>query len=215
MKLFNKIVELVSVLFACLPVLFYFKLKIKTLSTPLKVLFFYLIFSLLNEFICFWFFSRTANSYVYNVFTFVEGLSIIVIYKNIIQSEKNGLYFLALIVFFSLCFAVSGLLGQLSKHSPFLLTVETVIVIALSITYFFRLINNVLIPKLTDYYLFWLNTSFLIYFCGSLFIFIFENFILYNQDKNMRNLWILHNFFNIVYNILLAKSIYTWKKTRP
>lgn len=151
---------------------------------------------------------------MYNIFTFVEGLSIIVIYKHILDSEKSRFYFLPLIVFYSLCFAVAGFLGQLSKHNNFLITIETVIVIVLSITYFFRLINNVQIPKLTDYYLFWLNTSFLIYFCGSLFIFIFETFILYNHDKNVRNLWILHNIFNIVYNVLLAKSVFTWRKTK-
>jgi len=91
-------------------------------------------------------------------------------------------------------------------------TIESFMFIVLSIRFFFMLINDTKISKLTDFYLFWLNTAVLIYFCGNFLVFLFTDFIFYNKEG--RNLWILHSIFNTVYNVLLCKTIYTWKKVR-
>lgn len=211
---FSKITNYLSIYSGLIPLLFYVGVKYKTLSSILKVLFLYLIISISVELICIYYLSRTSNLFLQNIYTFVEGFLIIVIYQKIFEN-KNVIFYL-LNTFFVCCFIMACFyFGKLNEISMYLITTEAFIVILLSTTYFFRLINNTQVPELTRFYLFWLNTAFLIYFSGAFFIFLTTNFILNPEnDRKVHDLWILHNFFNIAYNVLLAKSVYTWKKMK-
>ncbi len=155
-----------------------------------------------------------ANYFIYNFYTLVEGIAIMVIYSFVLETKRQKLMAICFVATYSIGFLILALLGKMNNHNYLLVTVEAVIVILLSIVFYFRLINETKTPNLTDHYLFWLNTAFMIYFSGCLFLFVAENFVFNSKSRELRFLWILHNFFNIVYNILLAKSVYTWKKMK-
>jgi len=217
MEIWFVITSYLSVYSGLLPLIFFipYIFKFKTLSPVLKVLFFYCLYSILNEG---WseLTNHKPNFYVANIYTYVECISIAVIYYKISDNKANFLWLCIFIAVFTIFFMLSCFFwGNINGVQNILMTFEAIFIIVLSIIFFFRLINNSQVTELTDYYFFWMNTAFLVYFSGSLAVFLFLKYIQRtNPTDIMKGLWMVHLFFNIVYNILLSKSIYTWKKNR-
>jgi hypothetical protein len=93
------------------------------------------------------------------------------------------------------------------KPDPITSCAEAVIIMALALFYFFRIFVNMSIPRLTEHYFFWLNSAFLIYFPSTFLISLFEDIIRNSPHYQIRYLWIIRLFVNIIFNILLTVGI--------
>ena len=203
-----------SVLSTTIPLILIILIRNNTFNIQLKVLFFYLTSSFLIDVLSFLHFFSDNNSFLINSFTLIEFLSILIIFESQWMSKKMSQFLYALGLLFVIYFILVILyIPDLNLRYVWINVFKGIIIITLSVLYFFTLLNDLSISKLTLYYLFWLNTAFVIYFSVVLFIFLFMNYILDpNASQPVKNLWLLHNLFHILYNILLAIGIFQWKK---
>jgi hypothetical protein len=91
-------------------------------------------------------------------------------------------------------------------------TFEATIFIAVSVLYFLKLVREVNVPALKDFYFAWINSAVLIYFSMAFFLFLFDLYIVNHSLQTFNNLYSLHWLVNIAYNILLALGV--WKYNR-
>lgn len=206
--------DLPSVLSSAIPLIVFITLKNKTFSLQLKVLLFYLLVSFFTDVVCLLHLQKINTNYLVNGFTYVEFMAILFIYERQWNKQKLRLPFLVIALVFSFYFALNFFTDALNNFYVYINTFEALTIIVLSIFYFFTLVNNLHLPKLTQFYFFWFNTAFLVYFSAVLFVFLFMNYILDpNASQSVKNLWLIHNTFHIIYNCTLAIGLLKWKKT--
>jgi hypothetical protein len=188
-------------------------MKIKAFDTVLKVLFAYLIICAITEATCYILaINKMYNYSVRHIFTFLECTSISVIYFLHFQIRKTRTF----IVGFYLTFVILSLIVMVirkgyNKPDNILSSYEACLFIGLSFYFLLKEINDRSVPRLYEYYFFWLNAAILFYFGVSFFVFLFwvaiEKSIFYSFFK------IFSLIVNITYNILLAISVWKIKKT--
>ncbi len=187
----------------------------RKLNKLLRILFVYLIVSLITDLFCFYGEYKSLNHYVINVFTYFEFVcfSLILTMRNDTLKYKS---FIPLCLAFTFGFVLSFIYtrnpGQINN---FVNCFEAMILIILSIINLFELNNDLSIPNLFQYPYFWILASTLLYFSVVLFVFIFSGYILDPAaSKPVKFLWIIHNSVHILFNLLIAVSIILWKRIK-
>ncbi|OJJ18600.1 hypothetical protein BKI52_23600 [marine bacterium AO1-C] len=84
---------------------------------------------------------------------------------------------------------------------------ENLLLIVFALSFFYKLLKELKIKYLEKKPIFWINTGILIYFSGSLFIFIFSNFLVTRRELNTQ-MWIIHAFLNIFHNVFYAIGLW-------
>lgn len=190
-------------------------LKFKTLDPVLRVLFFYLIISLLSEGISYFISinNNIPNYAVQHVYTVLECACIAWIYRLRFDSVRTKNMISVLFLLF-LAIAIFRLIvaGHLNKQDSLLSTFESLFVIGLACGYFYKLMRELTISNLNEYYFFWINSGFLIYFCMLFFLFLFDSYLEKCDLSIYYFLYSLHLITNITYHVL--QSIGIWK-VRP
>jgi len=186
-------------------------LKHKTLTKEMRVLFLYVciaagieIFSLILTNL------NIQHLYLFNLFTIAECTILSLFYQKIFSLKKYS----TLILFLLACFYGLFIYDYFFLHGGHNMNVlsimaESFILIGFSLFYFYSLAKKMEYVNVLSNPLFWVNSSILIYFSGSLFLFIFSNYILKEPDSR---LWTIHAILNIVYNTLLIIAF--WKTSK-
>jgi hypothetical protein len=202
--------QLITFLTAVSPLLcFYFlffasRLRLSGAMIPLLIL---EIASFSTDMYCYWANShriRTLN--VLNFYFYVEFVSIAFIYFYLLKFKNVflfGLFIFAYTFYFAGAFYEHMIHPKLYSRVP-----ESTMVVIMSLKSFFDIIENSKHARLQDDFKFWLNTGFLIYFTNSLFIFLFQQYVL--SSRNLAFLWIIHNIFNLVCTLCLAAGVKKW-----
>lgn len=178
----------------------------------LNILLFYLILSFSTDLICLSFIVKKYNNVIIDIYATLEVVLILIIYQLNWQKIKSTNLLKVLILLILLL----SVLTFFYTHYPWLSVLNNVsralVIIFVSMIYYFDLIEKYKGPILTDYYFFWLNTAFFVYFSGFLSILLFKNYILStHSSQQVKSLWNLHNLFHILFNCLLAIGIGKWK----
>jgi hypothetical protein len=171
----------------------------------LKALFIYFVISFVNEMVSNfpeYLNLPTDDQLSLHFYTICEALIIFYIYYKEFKF-KNPYPMLALGAAFTII-ALSRV--SRTEYNAFTNTIEAILVLPFTITFFFKISNDLSIPKLTDYYFFWINSAFLFYFSFSFLIFLFAQYIM---NVSYFYVWNIHLIANITYNLLLAIGI--WK----
>lgn len=111
-----------------------------------------------------------------------------------------------------LIFSAYSLINSLFIQSIFTFNtyaraIENILLIILALSYFYKMLRELKVKYLEKHPMFWINSGVLIYFSGSLFIFIFSNYILPSQSLS-QFFWIIHAFLNIFINIFYAIGLW-------
>jgi hypothetical protein len=189
----------------------------KAFNTQLKALFIYLIFSVLTELVIAILTGiqySGYNSTIQFIFTIFEFLTIAYIFWNelnkpilrIMITSFIALYFISL-------FASYWLTQKLSTVIDIADISEAGIIIILSVIFFFKVLTDLEIPKLTDYPFFWLNSAFLMYFGTTFFLYLFNNAAKEFDQPIVYFLAVIHHIMNITYNILITIALCKVRKT--
>ena len=167
---------------------------------------------LLNEIITNYSFERAPNVYIYNgvIFSYVKMLFTTLVFHQISSSNllKKG----SLIGFVIYLFALTFFLifnGDESDYNKTPSAFQGILVIALSILYFYEQIRKpetLFVYALPD---FWFVTAVFIHAAGTFFIYIFAEFWL--QDQTNADDYInIFSSLTIFYNIVIGFAL--WKK---
>jgi hypothetical protein len=81
--------------------------------------------------------------------------------------------------------------------------------LVLALTYLYRLFRELPVERVQDMPMLWIAFAVLIYFGGTLFLFLFNNYLIDNEPGTHRAIWVLHNMLNVSKNVFL--SIALWK----
>jgi len=176
---------------------------IKKKNQRLRVIFFYLIYSLLADLIINRLLNRIDPFLGFRVYTIIE-FGIISYYFYLLFATKNAKVSVSVIAFAFLFFCIYDI--STSKSSNFdsvPVAVEAILVIAYCITFFYQQMK-----KSESFFLysssdFWIVVSLLIYFAGTFFVFIYAQ--KYFGNKNFdTNYEVINSTFLILKNILLV-----------
>ena len=86
--------------------------------------------------------------------------------------------------------------------------VVALLMIVTALFYLYQLLENLPTEKIQHLPLFWVAFGALIYYGGTLFLFLFSNYVLAGSKENHQTIWILHNVINIIKNIFLFIAIW-------
>ena len=203
------ILEYSSIISVLIPLLTWI-IRNKVFTKQMNALFLYLIGSMSADIFSFFFF----NQNVLIAYTFFECL--IISYLFWLELEKKNLR--RMVVISAIAFLITSLcciilLDDFNLIDSVLTSLEFVIIICFCILYFFKEFYDLNKPRLTDYWFFWLNSSFLLYFGSSLFIFLFKSYFWGLSPTILNFLWSIHLIANITNNSLISVAICKVKKT--
>lgn len=100
-------------------------------------------------------------------------------------------------------------------------TVNSFAVMSFAIFYFFRLIIELPERSVQKIPMFWFNTGFLIYYSGSLLLFLITSYLVTVEQSDLLTFWTFHNILSIVehliilYGLQLARQRWSLKGFSP
>lgn len=209
-NLIYSILFITSILSPFVPLFFSIKNR-RALNKQLGALFLYFLISIIAELTDVY---KGKNDPTTSILFTIAEYSLIVYIFWLELKRKN---FKIIISAFSMLFFILTIFSvsyfnDLDLANDIATTSESILIITLGILYFHKIFTDLDIPKLTNYYYFWLNSAFLLYFSTALFLFLFKSYIK-KMDELAPFLWSIHLIINITYNILLAIGICKHRKT--
>lgn len=157
---------------------------------------------------------KASNIGLYSVFTVVE-FALLTASLQRLQYQKVPVAITGTLILVNLACAILdyGYINGPNLYNSFSRIIAGISIIGLSLYAFYDLLRHPLTDKfLGQSALFWLALAILIYTSGNLFMFAVNN-LLYTQHHPAHSLtWILHSILNILFNILLTKSVLCLKE---
>lgn len=187
-------------------------IRFKTLNITLRVLFLYILISIVTEIL-----SRygvtidiTVYNAIQNCFTILECICFSVIFYLQFTSRAARAtvqVLLALFLLFSAFLLIPG--SNFLINNMTILVTESLMMIVFGIAYFFKIYTEDSIQKSDNNFFFWINSGILIYFCASFFLFLFDAHILKLKDEYFSLLQSIHQLANIATTLLFSVAV--WK----
>ena len=158
-------------------------------------------------------YQKINNLPVYHFYSIIEFVLIVNIYKDELNKLLPKRFFYVLIIMFS-SFAIVNMcyFQSLWTFNSNATTLLGLLVIFLSLSYFYALLKEVKYSALEQNSMFWLNAGFLIYFSSNLILFFINNTMF--EDPNAKAnevsylLWGLHAIVNIILTIFYTISVW-------
>ncbi|OJJ17110.1 hypothetical protein BKI52_30830 [marine bacterium AO1-C] len=149
------------------------------------------------------------NLFIAHIYTLLEFLFIVFIYKIKLNDIIPSSNFLKGVIFFVMfSFLNTFFIQGWQTNNSYQRILESVLVIALILVYFFKTLKELKVKRIDREPLFWFSGGALLYFSGALFIFIFSNYLLkYSQSLGII-FWAIHAFFLIIFYIGAAIALW-------
>jgi hypothetical protein len=182
----------------------------------LWVIFVYIIISFITDLI-FFNLKKTSNPNIqltiYSIFTISEYC----FFTYFIFRNLASALFKKIILFISVVFIISALITYFKTigkqdFDDFSSSLEAILLIIFSLVFFFEQISSQSADFLYEKYSFWIITGILLYFAGSLFLFVLGN-SLSKQEINVY--WDITYFANVMKNIFFAIAFFIEKQKMP
>jgi hypothetical protein len=215
---FAELLSYISTLTIFIPFLYCIQI-IKKRDKFIIALFILLCLSILTSAFTEYYIQMNSNTSLFclNVYTLFEFIGVSFVYSFLLPHWKKSIY--GVLVLFVLFFGANSYwIEDIRAIQDYPLVVESIIVIAYCITYFFYSLKEVG----HDYSLirdgkFWINIAFVSYFVYSIGLFAIVNHIFTElEPATAQALWNIHNINYIIKNLLLAIGVYRiGKSARP
>jgi hypothetical protein len=100
-------------------------------------------------------------------------------------------------------------LQRLSDSNAYVRTLESLLVIGLALLCFYKILTELLTKRLEKDPVFWINTGFLLYFAGNLFLFILSNALLKQPHQQLSFMaWGLHALFMALMHVFIGIGLW-------
>lgn len=179
-----------------------------------KILTYLLFIVLLIESINWYLSSQGINTYpVIRIYTIAEFILMLTYYKYFFNSARfNQLYYLLMVFFFIVALADVLWVNNIKKSDTLAAPVESFILIILALSAFYWIMKYAPYENLLGTSFFWINTAYLIYFAGTLFVFAFLNVILKNFPGKYGQVYMINTILNPVSYILISVGLWKARK---
>lgn len=150
--------------------------------------------------------NKINSSLVGNFFFLQQFLFALRIYQNEIQLKKLLTFLSALFIIY---FVYTLFLGDgVSRFNANGNSISGLILIGISLIYLYKELNGLSHLKIYAIPMFWVAFGFLFYYAGNLLLFLLDNILSSQFSESHRMIWILHNFCNIIKNVLFAIALW-------
>jgi hypothetical protein len=189
-------------------------LRIKTYNPTLKVLLAILIVATITEVLSYYFSYYKKNLFylTQNVYTIIESLLLAILYYF---ESKSGTRYWFIVLFSGLILIISlylVLAGKITSLDNLLIVTESLTMIGFSFSFFFQIVNQLDIPRKTEYPLFWINSSVLLYFMTTLIYFLSRDYFLKISMEAFMKAEAYNSITNILHYCLFAVAIWKYKQ---
>ncbi len=146
--------------------------------------------------------SGTNNMWLFHLHTWVETTLLSFIFIEILTSWRKRMTQILIISFFIFSIINIAQLESLLEFNSNQRYIAGVGIIIWILMFYFQLFQEAKIERLEHSPYFILNSSLLIYFTGTLFLFIFGKYVITEHNpEQVTDYWHLHSTFNILLNI--------------
>ncbi len=184
--------------------------KYARLSQMQRKLFYLIILFSITELIAniLWY-QKLNNLPIYHFYTIIEFLCIASIYKDALHKLFPKYVFTTVAVVFTIfCIVNMSFFQSMFTFNSNATTTLGLLVIFLTISYFYTLLKEVKYASLERNPMFWLNAGFLIYFSSNLLLFFISNSLSTEAAEVNFLVWGLHAIVNIVLVIFFIIAIW-------
>ena len=150
-------------------------------------------------------------SYWFVFFEILAFLCIYYFYFEILQKQFLKLFLLTLFLFLGFCFYLSlnFIIKDFFIVSSYLNTFTTLFILFFTIIWFRRLILDASIENLLENSTFYFISGFILYYFGTLFLFLISNYLYKFDNLSLQSYWVVNIILNLILRILLIVGL--WK----
>jgi len=195
---------------------FYLLFKRNRKENNVRVILFYVIYCILNEAVSFYLQSIRSRYSItlFNLFTVVEFSFFCFFLYSIFAERKTKLSILGVWAAFMLfAFVDYFIISKSQEFDYFTSGIESIVIILLCIYYLYRQLKRSTNLMIYSTFNFWVVITFLIYFCGTFFLYLFAE-SMRESATFQKQYFIINISFNILKNILLCIAM-TMKLSKP
>lgn len=151
--------------------------------------------------------SHSLNNFpVINIFLFAQFAILFSIFAEKEKSKFIFVLFIFLIFFNAVDFLILHSPGTFNSYSAYS---NGLFMTVLSLRGMYGLIKEMNSKKIQSLPFFWLFFGVLLYYAGTIFLFLFNNYLVEYFSTNYASIWVLHNLLNTSKNLLFFVT--TWK----
>lgn len=188
-------------------------LKFIKLSTPYKRLFYFLILNFSAEVasrIIVFQFPGVNNLPLLHLYTLGEFILLSWFFKSLIKKPKilQSRFWLFMVIGSILIVLNSLFYQNIYEFNSLAKACVQIIIITYSVLYFYNLTENTSLKNTNEKSLRLINSAILIYYSGSLFIFMFSQVFFENSELHLY-FWTFNAILNVVFQLLVLVSL--WK----
>lgn len=155
------------------------------------------------------------NLYILHIYTIIEFNIIALFYSRFF----NGFYARWLVPAMMVSFTTLAILNtiflqHLSDSNAYVRGLESLLIIALALLCFYKILSELLTKRLEKDPVFWINTGFLLYFAGNLFLFILSNALLKQPNQHLGYMaWGVHALLMALMHVFIGIGL--WLSPKP
>ena len=139
------------------------------------------------------------NLWIYHFYTPITFIFMGLVYSRVLKPViKVRLIYLGILLFVIFAVINSLFIQDLSEFNSNTVRLSSIFYIVFSILYFFRLLKFPMNISLSKVPMFWLNTGVLVYYSGTLILFLVVDSVISDESDLFIASWILNALFNIV-----------------
>lgn len=183
----------------------------QSLTRPLRILYVFIAVSAILET---WTITLNIfgmnNLMLFNLFTFIEFAFLSIVFRMLFPYKYQRAFVtivsFAVVIYFVSTFSMNDLTVFNSKNR----TIESAVFIGYGLMYIVTSLNRLKVPYLELNPYFILTSGLLIYFAGTIFVFVVERRL---NESNFMPAWTIHSILNMFLNVIFASVIWRSKRT--
>lgn len=209
----NKIILYLSAFVVLLPLVIAIS-KYRYFSKPFKVLTLHLIivsfFSVVSGVL---YFLKKNNLPLLHLYTIAELITISWFYSCILDKWPKKFLLVLIVSFILLALIDASYIEGWFQFNTLPRSIECLVVICFSISVYLKILAELNIEKLQHSSLFWVNTGFLFYFSGALFLFALSEYLLPLKFEYRMYVWTFHALLSSLLYFFIFTGLCYYKKT--
>ncbi|CCH02947.1 hypothetical protein FAES_4948 [Fibrella aestuarina BUZ 2] len=153
---------------------------------------------------------HVPNTYILHGYTILEFNIIALVYGRFFGHFYSRFFVPWLMAGFTvLALLNSAFIQPPTGGNAYARGLEAILVIALALLAFYKLLNELSARRLDKQPIFWINTGFLLYFAGSLFFLLFSNVVLYDSNQTLKfAVFALHVLLIVMMHVLISIGLW-------
>lgn len=200
------------ILFGTIPLINYliFKRKLKHETTFIEPFLWLVAFASLYEFFGTILLQINCNFW-FRIYILLSFLSLLYFFYQLFNKKYKSFFVFFIMIFFS-CFVSLIFVWNNSNNlqsDSFLNTIQTITILSFSMIWFKNIFTNLQIEYLWKSPVFYFISGMVIYYFGTLFLFLLSDIIYKNDKSSLQEYWMINIFLNFIFRLLLIIGI--WK----